>query len=172
MGWTSIHSDIKSNKDFYNHYLSNMWAPNCKVLEVSFQGNEIWELIEHPKEIFIAVTIISRKGGEVFYKTMSECAGPFYYKCPDKFLNRSTCQTESAVAWRETCKSVKLVSKSKTKLLDTIKQGLKQGDIVEMCSGRQVKFEFHHNKNRFAGREFINGKFGNLFAWRYKDIKI
>lgn len=38
------------------------------------------------------------------YKDMDESMGPYAYTCPLKFLDASTCQTETAIAWRETCR--------------------------------------------------------------------
>lgn len=172
MGYSSFPCDIKSNREFYEYHLKSQWAKTCQVLDVSFNGSQIWELIQHGEEIFVAVTLVSRKGGEIYYKTISDDAGPCYYDCPVKFLDRCVNTSQRAKDWYQACREYKAQKLAHRKTIQTLKVKAKKGDILELTSGRKVRFEFHHNKNRFAGRLISDNTDNNqLFAWRYKDIK-
>lgn len=166
MGWTGIYSNL-NNKKFVENYLTDN-----RVIETSVVGNEVYQLARARDEsLYIRVTILSRKDGMVFYKDMDESCGPCYYNCPEKFLKLSTQKDEFSVNWRAACRQHAKYKKEQKALIDRIKI-LKNGDRVEMISGRVVVFEFPYNRARFAGRlaEVAPGKQNSLFAWSYKDV--
>ena len=167
MGWTSIYSNL-NNKEFVKHYLTDP-----RVIDTAIVGNEVYQLAMtgDKQNLYIRVTILSRKDGQVFYKDMDESCGPFYYKCPARILNRSTQNDPRSIEWRGICRDQARLKKEKNTLKAQVK-ALAKGSRVEMISGRVVVFEFPHNRARFAGRlaEVAPGKQNSLFAWSYKDV--
>lgn len=81
-----------------------------KVLDVSYRGNVIYELVEIKKEDGSIVKIINTirihrnlRRGEIGYKYESEDMGPISINCPLRLLKASTSTNEYAVKWRESC---------------------------------------------------------------------
>lgn len=111
MGWTTFDNIYDSNKEFYEDEIKKHWGDRFEVIDVSFKGNEIYELVESldNTEKFIAVTLIARfrqnsnYPSEIGYKTMDETYQPYNYKCPLRILKASTCKNERAVEWRKKC---------------------------------------------------------------------
>ncbi|XAO54311.1 hypothetical protein [Yersinia phage vB_YenM_P778] len=177
MGWTSVDNDYKNNKDFYNHRLTGGLVDYARVLDVSFQGNEIWELIEVTHkgpysvtiEVFINLYVVKRDNGQIFWKNLSESCGPYYYKCPLKFLKASTCQDAVAIDWRGKCLQLKAQVKSKP----NFKESLRRGQVITTKAGSKVEFLFHHNRQRYAGRLVSEDKINTnqTFAWKYSEIE-
>lgn len=167
MGWTSIYSNL-NNKDFVNEYLTDN-----RVIETSIIGNEVYQLAMtgDKQNLYIRVTILSRKDGMVYYKDMDESMGPYYYNCPAKLLKRSTLTDSTSIEWRGICRQQTQRKKDQKALIDRIKL-LKNGDRVEMNSGGVVVFEFPYNRARFAGylADVKPGKQNSTFAWSYKEV--
>lgn len=170
MGWTSIRATM-TNKQLYADQLANQYGDRATVLGFSINGNEIYQLVQTEKGIFIGLIIVSRHDGEIFWKQLDESCFPYYFKCPAKFLNRSTCTSGSAEKWRSECRRLHQEKAKGQDLISRIK-ALKNGDRVEMQSGRVVVFEFNYNRVRFAGKlaDVQPGKQNSTFAWSYKEV--
>lgn len=171
MGYTSMVDNFKGNKNFYQSELAGQFSGRAVVLDFSIVGNEIYQLVQVEAEIFINLIIVSREGGHIYWKQIDETCYPYYFKCPVKFLQRSTCTTGSAERWRADCLKARRQAVEAKSLIAQIKS-LASGSIVEMVSGRKVIFEFTHNRNRFAGRlaDVAPGKQNSIFAWRYSEV--
>lgn len=167
MGWTSIYSNL-NNKEFVKHYLTDP-----RVIDTAIVGNEVYQLAMtgDKQNLYIRVTRITRRNGEVFYKDMDESCCPVLYNCPARILNRSTLTDPVSIEWRGICREQAKKKKEKNTFKDQIK-ALAKGSRVEMISGRVVVFEFPHNRARFAGRlaDVAPGKQNFIFAWSYKDV--
>lgn len=70
-------------------------------------GNRLWLLAqtrsgEHAGRIWIGLTLIDSRRGEVAVKCMDETVGPYYYDCPLTFLDRADAPVGPyAGPWRE-----------------------------------------------------------------------
>lgn len=168
MGWTSIYSNL-SNKEFVEQYLTD-----SRVIETSIYGREVYQLAHthnNKDDLYIRVTLINRKDGEVFYKDMDESCGPCYYNCPAKFLKRSTQTDQNSISWRDACRKHSAQKKVKAALVKKVK-ALAPGSRVRVLSGAEWIFQFTHTKTRFAGKlaNVEPGKQNSTFAVRYADV--
>lgn len=77
------------------------------TLAKKLNGNVLFSLVElqftqAPTVRFIQVDVLVRSGKDWGYKPMSEDMHPYYYGCPDSFIERADPpRTEAAKAWRE-----------------------------------------------------------------------
>ena len=179
MGWTSIQNTFKSNRDLYERELKGAWNHTCKVIDTSFVGNHIYELVQQEKEngeieIFISLISISRYSQDqsINYKIESESCGPALKDCPLKFLKRSTCKAGYAEEWRKECFAYHENKKEHKKNIAQLKSSIKKGDIVEMINGVKVEiYNPNFSESKFTGY-MTNGEDTNtLFSWKYKHLK-
>lgn len=94
MGWTSI-SDCKTLKSLVEHILKE----HDGFKEVHLADKELWTIVESPKGDYILVFLLQNEGRHGWsYKDISEAEGPFYYKCPKRFLDLVPVKNQ---AWRD-----------------------------------------------------------------------
>lgn len=184
MGWTSIYNDggYNTNKELYERELRNSWNSNVTVLDVSFVGKNIYELLNLKKEdgkeeIFINQILVSRQrakdgySASISYKHVSESMGPTLHDCPVKFLKQSTCQDEHAVAWRKRCEEYREESKKYKQKIEDVYKKLTRGAIIETFGGVKLLFAYHYTKTRFTGYKIEGDDTETLYSWKYTSIK-
>lgn len=179
----NINNEFKTNKEFYEYNLKGLWNDNVKVLNVSFVGSKIYELLKMVKdgveEVFIGITVVTRYKGseenypEICYKTMSEDMGPCYYDCPVKFLKASTSQNEYAVAWRAKCLEWRKVQALHKEKIAKEYKSLPRGSVVKTVNDTLVRIEYHNVNGKTTGYagHYVEGNDQRTFAWKYADIK-
>ncbi len=114
MGWLYCSS---SRSDLIAHIKRDIQtSTNLTPIDYSAAGNFLYALVDvHPTETkpaYKTILVFKMAGGNSEsphyrwgYKDMDESMGPYAYTCPLKFLDASTCQTETAIAWREACRA-------------------------------------------------------------------
>lgn len=110
MGWTSIPDyelGGKKTEDIKKFYM-NQWSSGnqYKMIDFSKKGNTIYMAVQNlaTQEVFAAVSLISFKFGEFYYKDMDETCGPSERKCPQRILKLlSSTDNDYAKGWREDC---------------------------------------------------------------------
>lgn len=91
-------------------------------------GNRLWFLAqtrsgEHAGRIWIGLTLIDSRRGEVAVKCMDETVGPYYYDCPLAFLDRADAPVGPyAGPWRE---QVRAFHANRAAKRAAIRQGLR-----------------------------------------------
>lgn len=184
MGWTSIHNDggYKTNKELYERELRNGWNSNVTVLDVAFVGANIYELLNLKKEsgeeeIFISQILVKRyraKDGysaSIGYKYVSESMGPTLHDCPVKFLKKSTCQDEHAIAWRKRCEEYREESKKYKQKIEDVYKKLPRGTIIETFNGTKLQLAYHYTSTKFAAYMTEGNDTETLYSWKYTSIK-
>lgn len=179
MGYTFLPNTFVDNKDFYLKEIKPGYnsSVNVSVIDYSIRGNVVYELLEikteTSTEFLIGVTKISRmkEDNSIGFKLMDETCGPAFYDCPQKYLKKSTSNSEFAVNWRKKCyEHIKLKKEEKSinKKMEEQLAG-KQGCFVIMDNGVKVKYHSKYTDKRFVG--IPSEKTNQMFAYRYKDIK-
>jgi hypothetical protein len=120
MGWTGIPGIDKAG-------LVKECLSGCSpytVQDHSLNGNELWVLMAKPGEKpLIVLFLLSGTGGMWGYKDMDESMGPYYVKCPLKFLALAPSVNEE---WRAKVRAYHAGKTAKAKL----KKGLQVGQTV------------------------------------------
>lgn len=113
MGWLFC---SPSRSDLIAHLKRDVaTSTNLTPVEYSAAGNFLYALVdihETPtKPAYKTILVFKMAGGNSDsphyrwgYKDMDESMEPYAYTCPLKFLDASTCDSPSAVAWREACR--------------------------------------------------------------------
>lgn len=146
------------------------WTENIEVLDSSKHGREVYFLLrdKNLNKKFIALALVSSyKGRETGVKMMDECAGPYYYNCPEKFLKASEETYPGAVEWRNKCRAMRVVKALKKE----VAADLKAGDVIE-AAGFKVEFEKLYKTTQFIGKILEGKGAGNRYRFRIKDIKV
>lgn len=109
MGWTSeyVRFTGKDTKEIKKYFLE-LWNSETKfeALDYSKVGNTIYMAVRNLEtdHVFASIILISFEDGELFYKDMTDSAGPCRYDCPKRILNKLTpTDSEYAIEWREKC---------------------------------------------------------------------
>lgn len=114
MGWLFC---SPSRSDLIAHLKRDVaTSTNLTPIDFSLAGNFLYALVDiHPTETrpaYKTILVFKLAGGNSGspyyrwgYKDMDESMGPYSYTCPLKFLDASTCQSETAIAWREACRA-------------------------------------------------------------------
>lgn len=108
-------------------------------------GNRLWFLAqtrsgEYAGRIWIGLTLIDSRRGEVAVKSMDESVGPCYYDCPLAFLDRADAPVGPyAGPWRE---KVRAFHANRSARRAAIRQGARvsYGDhsyVLRRCLGRR-----------------------------------
>jgi len=183
MGWTSIHNDggYKTNKELYERELRNGWNDYVTLLDVAFVGSNIYELLHFKKddkeEIFINLILVERERAKkdeyasISYKYVTESMGPTLHDCPVKFLKKSTCQGEHAVAWRKRCYEYREESKKYKQKIEDVYKKLPRGTIIETFGGTKLEFAYHYTKTKFVAYLLEGDNTSTPYAWKYTSIK-
>ena len=115
MGWTSIYSEQKPDAETRNRLADrDLSGPSIKILDRSgwFEWNHhrytLCEYHHHdrptdPPDVFIAVTLVEYRRGEIFWQTMEESEGLILYDCPVTMIhraNQSPTHNKLATEWR------------------------------------------------------------------------
>lgn len=119
MGWLYTFEHDKER------FLNDILRPslNYCIVDKAVRGNEVYALMESKTDglRFISVLLISKARGEGWgYKEMDEAMAPYYYNCPARILDASTCTSESAVAWRQACRDKAAAKRSALKMVDIL----------------------------------------------------
>ncbi len=112
MGWLYCSS---SRSDLIAHLKRDVaTSTNLTPIDYSAAGNFLYALVDvHetptcPAYKTILVFKLAGGGDSPYYrwgyKDMDESMGPYAYTCPLKFLDASTCQSETAIDWRADCR--------------------------------------------------------------------
>lgn len=169
MGWL-FSSRWENQKAVETHLIEQLTHSDQVVLDTSSCWGEFYALCERNGERFIIVCLIkgtkaSRyKCAEFGYKDMTESCGPYYFNCPERILSKSTDMSESAVEWREKCRTVRKEKSIQTKLLNT----LKQGDKV-MTSFGELIFSYRWKTTQFVAYNVAKGQ---QFRYNVKHLKV
>lgn len=99
-------------KDFVHTEFKD-YNPSRIHLHRDNDQHEIYVIMTNSRNVsFICVILLSIKGGEIYWKEMTENEGPCYYNCPEEFFKRAPLSEDSGYAksWRNSCsnRSVKL----------------------------------------------------------------
>ncbi len=74
------------------------------TLEHSCVGNILYTLHKDAWGTnWIGVVKLIQQDGQWAFKTMDEAMFPYFFTCPKKLLDKSTCMQENAVKWRAAC---------------------------------------------------------------------
>lgn len=94
------------------------------TLEHSCVGNVLYTL--HADSYggkYIGVALLSQHSGRWAYKTMDESMYPYYFTCPKKLLDKSTCTSELAVKWRSVCRAKSEAEAERKSFIKTLAYG-------------------------------------------------
>ena len=93
MGWT-FGWDTKD--DLVRELLDDSQCAG-KIEASHLAGNELWTVIRLKDQSKVIVLFLVEKSGQWGYKSMDECMGPYFYKCPLSFLELVPVASESCV---------------------------------------------------------------------------
>lgn len=80
MGWTSLYHDGRSNKEIIANEFSH-------IEKLSAKGSHIWMLQKDDNgKYYASVVLCERLKGELSYKDISVCSGPYHYDIPKSWL--------------------------------------------------------------------------------------
>lgn len=110
-------------------------STNLTPIDYSTTGNFLYALVDvHPTEkrsAYKTILVFKMAGGNSDsphyrwgYKDMDESMEPYAYTCPLKFLDASTCDSPSAVAWRAACREAHAKKAAIAKGSKSLKVGL------------------------------------------------
>ena len=133
MGWLYC---AASRSDLIAHIKRDIQtSTNLTPIEYSAAGNFLYALVDvHPTETkpaYKTILVFKMAGGNSDspycrwgYKDMDESMEPYAYTCPLKFLDASTCQTATAIAWRAACREAHAKKAAIAKGSKSLKVGL------------------------------------------------
>lgn len=76
------------------------WSPGARLIDSKLSGNELWQVWYVPKagKNIIILDLLKKFKDGWGNKTMSEGEGPYYYKCPKRFLELAPVENQD---WRD-----------------------------------------------------------------------
>lgn len=110
---------------------------NPYIKDYKLNGKELWAIMEPQKTDtqqtnFLEVFVLEKSNGVWGYKNMDESMGPYYYNCPQAFIDMVPVANQE---WRD--QRVKwLADKTKTK---TLKNSINVGDTVKLTNGWELE---------------------------------
>lgn len=148
MGWTFTHRPKgQSTKQFFEgefNYTKEDGSygkvVDCKAhLDTAYIAYEVKRLNEIP--VVMAVVCLTKYVKHAYnfgYKDMDETTGPYAYDCPKAILDKLTPTTnESALKWRESCKT-KLAKNEEAKKLKVGDKVALRGEIFTLLERKKA----------------------------------
>jgi len=105
MGWTFTRKEKgMSIKEFFQAEYSSF-----EVLDSVSSLHVAYLLCKRREDVFVVVCLLSHRSKDYYnfgYKDMDETMGPYYFECPDRFLDQLTpTESENALNWRANCRT-------------------------------------------------------------------
>lgn len=172
MGWHGTYTEYASAKEFVEGevklhlgfvVLQRVIKKDnyCSWIAYTLQQNTA------TKEKSILIHFIEKDDSQWSYKEFHESAHPCVYTCPKSMLNKSDCQSNHAVEWRN--KNIELGSakvSEKKRIIELFKQ-LKKGAVIKMGLSTLV-FSYIYNK---TGTQIAcTNETGGLFRYSFDQF--
>lgn len=132
-----------------------------KTLAHCTTGNNLWVVFERTKPDnttlkFVCLFMIQRYGARDWgYKPVDESMGPFYYNCPESYLDMADGGeiNESSKEWREQVRAFWKHKRESAAFANT----LNVGDVFTVF-GKKYMMERKHSRTALIGRNVETGK--------------
>lgn len=99
MGWTFTRQ-TGLDKSFFVNNMIQEHSPRIQEHQVC--GNEVWAIAKsHNGTQYITLFLVKKHKGFWGYKEIDESMGPYYYKCPKKFIDKVPATCKVSEQWRE-----------------------------------------------------------------------
>lgn len=124
MGWTGIGNyfgdTMKDRRKFIDNMINNEWK-GYELIKSAMHNSTYYAAVKHPSgHVFGLVMLTSVDNREFLYKDMDETMLPYSYDCPVTILNLlSPTDNESAIEWRERCRTQHELRKKWTAIKST-----------------------------------------------------
>jgi hypothetical protein len=159
MGWTIPYDTYEKHQIIED---CTRGGPNSRCIAKSCSGNELWTVWEDKEgKRFIVLFLLRKYDGRWGYKDMDESMHPYFYNCPQKFLDMTPVVRQE---WRDEVKKYKTQVQARRAMLKRVKVG-----SVVKCERSRPDMFVVTNLVPLTGRA-LNGAYYKIPKRRISEI--